>query len=693
MKHVFKGNGAPTGAPTALGQHYIDLDTGTHYNSVGTTSADDWKAGGEGGASDLGFLKVNATQGNVKSQRFFEFIDTKIRDVAASVDDIPPDIPPEAIEGELVGIITDTTNQLISEFGLPDGPIPDPIVDLAAGYRHRHILAGIDSYYKFDGLQPQIDLGIGNLRDDPSYTPAVTFPIARSHSNFRIHKLDSGDIVLWSAEGELFVIGDILDIGQNSFESYGINLAPNEEVIELIDPLSGSDVVVLTSAGNLYYVGNNYQRVRKVDYFIAVDENSSNNESVKATRLFPGVGSNDWFIGTRWEHLAYTDDDGETWTDVSIPLDLITTTQYGFRMHGITEFAGDLYCMLSQFINGDIADKLVVLKFDRVNKTWSNIHTTTTAYDRVSIYRSPDRSKLIIANGRNTVNASTPGTALTTEDGVTFIESPLTLDQGYFNPRDFKVEIFEDTQLLTLVRNGGIYGSVNGLDWTRKSVNVSDTLGYVTDHVFLPLSFDGEIDSRISVLTYKNGTGFTYLYQDIDEPDVYWTMYKPTLNVFVLMDEVFEQPMGSVNSPTSDGEVLTFELKLDNYTLPAGIDHRLIRPVLLFNTDVMEVPYPALPITPPDVPTKLVMAFPTVMVANTHLAAGRLPATEYSGGSPQIVGINREVNVFRPYEVLTTSTLGCELNLKFTFRADRFWGSGVVDCGVSLIPIVPSQPM
>lgn len=50
MQHVFQGQGAPTEAPTALGQHYIDLASGTHYNSVGTASAADWKAGGEGGA-------------------------------------------------------------------------------------------------------------------------------------------------------------------------------------------------------------------------------------------------------------------------------------------------------------------------------------------------------------------------------------------------------------------------------------------------------------------------------------------------------------------------------------------------------------------------------------------------------------------------------------------------------------------
>lgn len=43
MIHIITGNGAPTTAPTALAQHYVDLTNGTVYQSSGTNSAADWK--------------------------------------------------------------------------------------------------------------------------------------------------------------------------------------------------------------------------------------------------------------------------------------------------------------------------------------------------------------------------------------------------------------------------------------------------------------------------------------------------------------------------------------------------------------------------------------------------------------------------------------------------------------------------
>jgi len=42
-RHVFSGSGAPSSAPTAIGQHYIDTSSGVSYISVGTTSSSDWE--------------------------------------------------------------------------------------------------------------------------------------------------------------------------------------------------------------------------------------------------------------------------------------------------------------------------------------------------------------------------------------------------------------------------------------------------------------------------------------------------------------------------------------------------------------------------------------------------------------------------------------------------------------------------
>lgn len=42
-QHIITGNGAPTIAPTALAQHYVDLTNGAIYQSTGTNSAADWK--------------------------------------------------------------------------------------------------------------------------------------------------------------------------------------------------------------------------------------------------------------------------------------------------------------------------------------------------------------------------------------------------------------------------------------------------------------------------------------------------------------------------------------------------------------------------------------------------------------------------------------------------------------------------
>lgn len=42
-QHIFTGIGAPSFAPTKLGQHYIETSTGTSYISTGTSSTADWK--------------------------------------------------------------------------------------------------------------------------------------------------------------------------------------------------------------------------------------------------------------------------------------------------------------------------------------------------------------------------------------------------------------------------------------------------------------------------------------------------------------------------------------------------------------------------------------------------------------------------------------------------------------------------
>lgn len=103
MKHIITSTGAPTAAPTDIGQHYINLTNGDCYISKGTAVVGDWGSplGSGGGGSGFTFYNV----GNVSTSATINPANGNVQRIAQMATSITLNIQPPATANAILKLI------------------------------------------------------------------------------------------------------------------------------------------------------------------------------------------------------------------------------------------------------------------------------------------------------------------------------------------------------------------------------------------------------------------------------------------------------------------------------------------------------------------------------------------------------------------------------------------------------------
>lgn len=584
MKHIHRGIGPPTFAPTSLGQHYVDMEARTHYTSVGTDSTGDWHLGDSGGGTKGPVSTVLNAQAHLLSVGYNEWLRKEMLRY----------IPPGKLNPD--GTFVDPTDgdefsQMVAFSAMEHQRhySSAPHLDLTRGTRHIHNVKDKEQSQEL----------VGTHVDDSQIGTLDVYPIARAGDTFQTSSSDYGT-VFWSDMGELFVSDRPERPTAWDTDHLRLILEPGDR-LQRVGINNAGYVFALSQDRHLYYgqVGRSMSEItdwveRGIDDVEGID--SAFNYGLD----YAGAQAGHYFIMGGDRRILFTPDSGTSWKFVDVDMALFEPGSAGYQRGEALVFQGEFYYIVHEFDSGSTTNAMVVLKFDSINHTWSKVHRTAARYSRIVAYTAAGGTRMVISDDRDG-SAPDAKEGLQTTDGVTFTTVDLTdTSDGryfYFSDAEFK-EIGNATYRSGI--GGIIHRSVDGLHWDFiGEVHHDNGSGFKALPHTRPVSWaDG--DECACFISYSTELGFSlWAYEPGREAlngDKLIPWYQGTLDLHVHLG-VGLKGYGYTTGGDGDGDwgpmrvdpyaegavtdaafdVAEYGLMLQLDGLPFGIDYRLIR--------------------------------------------------------------------------------------------------------------------
>lgn len=466
MQHVLKGQGAPTEAPTALGQHYIDTTTGTHYNSVGTASVSDWKAGGgassTGSGGGLGYTKTLDVKHLTKTQEGLDVLTTPERKLLQGALDYGF-ITQEELDAQLAAL----SQQYTDSQNIWD-------VDLNSGTYH--FRANLDPAWSYDyGEKPPITdptifcLPVGHLADRQLDPWKYALAKMSWKANVIYNNLGDGNTVFYTTtDGFPF----------NTYRGGQLGFENKEERVTQMGGLGYSmglgQLVAITNHGRILNIGDTLDEATVLDFaevglseetragfqtverpndakYIHVVSRGTHISGTTAENSCLLVGLDRKAIHITDLYISWTTP--PTYTEVPIP---DTVLPEGANIYQGVYFSNRFYFLVDAR-NATSDFPYTLISFNIATNEWV-LEETAFTVKPMTIFRHPNPGTLCILHQDGSMHY-----ALNT-DGFFATTSGIP---GFENAQQ-EVRIWDDNFTSYLTMEGQIWSSSNGYEWTLK---------------------------------------------------------------------------------------------------------------------------------------------------------------------------------------------------------------------------------
>lgn len=458
MKHIFTGNGAPDFAPTSYGQHYIDVNAGEHYNSVGTTSVEDWKQGGSGTDGLAPFYKLNQINLPRSNDRLVLRYHRELEELKKNRLKIPVNGEDQPWVNFQLGSVSErqSAQEALSElnYKFKNSKIQ---VDLSVGLHHHHSdtsteRPGSDRDVEFMSVHP-----LGRIHD-------------ANGSSYNLTQTNKRDgAVVWGESGEIWWMKSLFNPDRREPHTwfYQLPLNPGEYIKDfnftpVHHPVRNRSMGVITTHGRVFVtvsesVNYEYMPTRWVE--VAVGSSNLELSHIEST----GKHHN-WVVYNNdlTDLRVYTEDQsGFESMDLSLDLGAGETVRWE---HSFV-FKNRLFLYLSVYNTSPTpqAVRNLLIRFDDDALAFTVVREfASNATHPIQHWTAPDDSQLILSHGHNPVGEQYP--VLLSTDGVVWSDGHadrVIADSG--KPVFYK----NASTALHLDDNGVLRTSEDGQTWTE----------------------------------------------------------------------------------------------------------------------------------------------------------------------------------------------------------------------------------
>lgn len=584
MLHVMKGHGAPTMTPTSVGQHYIDVDSKTHYHSVGTSSPSDWKE--SGGSSGLGYIKYkNGAHAVFGGGGYLDYVKKSILTYIGD-DEVERAIETETAPPEEMAffnyLVKAVHDEMLNNAGAR------AVIDLNQGFTH--YATPLDYYDTQELLEYKITgEGGDEERFETDIRPVGIYPIARASDEYNVISHDSRKALVYGTyTGELWVTDGLLNMHRRTrLELSHLKLTPDEHIHAVdFNDYSGYGAIgsaaYTTTKGRLFmgFVGNpDVVDLKQLGVSDASVERFTANPVNIAVRLSRGRDLDAVFFNTEENLLVHISSVTHATPTVKV-FDL--TSQLTGKLEPILsevyKFKGK-WLVFYHYRDSSYKYYLDVYELEPSSQTVTTVLSAAAITLRKEYaFITPDGNRLVVASD---VTDGSGTKVYYTDDGTTFQLGDLIFtggDEGYRQLPNGRHQITSSNTHLYLKYNYSpyIYRSTDGLTWEHV-VDFYQSDEWEGEVLYVGETWTGvRNELGIGVLLYDQeyGNGFTVKYYDGER----WvTSARSVYELLVINTKPFDIPRYGYSSVDPDRTSLTFEVDLDLSAYRYGIDLSLIK--------------------------------------------------------------------------------------------------------------------